>query len=90
MVIYILIQALEIFRNDLVVIALVSFTAPLDSDMYIYRLVLLLFVIIFLLSPGILDWWASSDNAWYSPYFFWFITIFAMLVLQGKHDVDEL
>lgn len=61
-----------------------------DSDMYIYRLVLLLVVIIFLLSPGILDWWASGDSAWYKPYFFWLISIVAMLILQGRHDVDEL
>ena len=58
--------------------------------MYIYRLVLLLMLIIFLLSPSILDWWVSVGSVWYKPYFFWFITIIATIILQGKHDADGL
>lgn len=59
--------------------------------MYIYRLVLLLMVIIYLLSPSILDWWVSGDSSvWYKPYLFWLVTIVATLLLQGKHDVNEL
>lgn len=58
--------------------------------MYIYRLVLLLMVIIYLLSPSILDWWISGDSFWYKPYVFWLITIIATIILQGRHDVDEL
>lgn len=58
--------------------------------MYIYRLVLLLMVIIYLLSPSIMDWWIDSDAIWYRPYVYWLIMIVATLILQGKHDVDEL
>ena len=58
--------------------------------MYIYRLVLLLMVIIYLLSPSIMDWWVVDDGRWYKPYLFWFITIIATMMLQGKNDVDEL
>lgn len=65
-------------------------TFCVETVMYIYRLVLLLMVIIYLLSPSIMEWWVTDDGMWYKPYLFWLMTIIATILLQGKHDVDEL
>ena len=58
--------------------------------MFIYRLVLLLVIGIYLLSPAILEQWITSEEQWYQPWILWFIVIVVCYALQIRGDSDEL
>ena len=58
--------------------------------MYIYRLVSALIVGIYLLSPLLIDNWASSEQAWYSPFLPWLALIAMAAALEHKRGGDEL
>lgn len=58
--------------------------------MYIYRLVSALIVGLYLLSPLLIDDWASSEQAWYSPFLPWLLLILMAAALEFKRGQDEL
>lgn len=58
--------------------------------MYDYRLGLLFLVIVFTLSPVVMDWWSSADGNWYRPFLIWFIFIIGLMVLNTRKGRDEL
>lgn len=58
--------------------------------MYIYRLVTVLVIGIFLISPIIIDWWIASFPQWHSPWQLWLILIITSLALQKQSDPDEI
>ncbi len=52
--------------------------------MYIHRLVFLLILTIFLLSPAIMEWWLGPRSAWYRPYLIWAGVILIAYWLERK------
>lgn len=56
--------------------------------MTVYRLVLVLVVGLYLLSPAIMNAWSDQGGLWYRPYLLWLIMILLTFLLQGKSDAD--
>jgi hypothetical protein len=56
--------------------------------MYIYRLVSVLIIGAYLLSPAIIDNWINPETDWYRPYILWALLIIlaAWLERQGRND----
>ncbi|WP_458527367.1 hypothetical protein [Onishia taeanensis] len=57
--------------------------------MYVYRIMLLLVFIGYLLSPMLMSGWASPDSAWYRPFVIWGGLIALSLWLEQKRALDE-
>ena len=58
--------------------------------MYIDRLVLLLIIGGYILSPAILQWWTESGVAWYRPYLLWALMIALTFWITKSRDLDDL
>lgn len=58
--------------------------------MYDYRLGLLFLAVIFLLSPIVMDWWATSTGDWYRPFLIWLVFIISLILLTKSQGNDEL
>ncbi len=58
--------------------------------MYIDRLVLLILVGLYLLSPAFLAWWSQGASAWYRPYLLWLLLIFIGYWANSGQDHDDL
>ncbi|HSH57934.1 MAG TPA: hypothetical protein VK965_08305 [Halomonas sp.] len=57
--------------------------------MYVYRLMLFLVFIGYLLSPLMMSGWATPDVAWYRPFVIWGVLIALTLWLEQKRKLDE-
>ncbi|MDR5903306.1 MULTISPECIES: hypothetical protein [Halomonas] len=57
--------------------------------MYVYRLMLFLVFIGYLLSPLMMSGWANPDVAWYRPFIIWGVLIALTLWLEQKRKLDE-
>lgn len=57
--------------------------------MYVYRIMLLLVFVGYLLSPTLMSGWASADHAWYRPFVIWGVLIALSLWLEQKRALDE-
>lgn len=58
--------------------------------MSMYRLVAVLILSMYLLSPGIVDSWVSSGHAWYSPFLVWLTLIIMTALLEHKRSRDDV
>ncbi len=58
--------------------------------MSMYRLVAVLILSMYLVSPGMVDSWISSDHAWYSPFVIWLILIMTVAWLEHKRSQDDI
>lgn len=56
--------------------------------MPIHRIVLFLIMMIYILSPKMMDWWMYAQT-WYAPYAAWFFLILSTMLLSDKQDSDE-
>ena len=56
--------------------------------MQLYRLMFVLVLGIYLLSPVLMDWWESNQPPWYRPFLLWggLIIIAALLERSRRHD----
>ncbi|MGB8713595.1 MAG: hypothetical protein WCD50_10795 [Onishia taeanensis] len=57
--------------------------------MYVYRIMLLLVFVGYLLSPVLMNGWASPDSVWYRPFVIWGVLIALSLWLEQKRALDE-
>ncbi|MEH6471182.1 MAG: hypothetical protein V7752_08025 [Halopseudomonas sp.] len=58
--------------------------------MSMYRLVAVLILAVYLLSPGMVDFWADAERAWYSPFLVWLVLIAMTAWLEHKRSQDDL
>ena len=58
--------------------------------MSMYRLVAVLLLCIYLLSPGMVDSWSDMEYPWYSPFLIWLGLIGAVAWLEHKRAHDDL
>jgi uncharacterized membrane protein len=52
--------------------------------MYIHRGLLLVFLVIFIFSPTILEWISNNQSAWYRPFIVWGCVIYLAYNSQRK------
>lgn len=52
--------------------------------MYIHRGLLLVFLVIFIFSPTILEWITNNQSAWYRPFIAWALIIYLAYNSQRK------
>ncbi|WP_163559912.1 hypothetical protein [Halomonas sp. NO4] len=57
--------------------------------MYVYRIMLLLVFVGYLLSPLLMSGWSSPGVAWYRPFAIWGVLIALTLWLEQKRKLDE-
>lgn len=55
--------------------------------MYIHRRLLLVFLVIFIFSPTILEWITSDQTAWYRPFIAWGLVI--CLAYSGQRKAAQ-
>lgn len=58
--------------------------------MSMYRLVAVLVLSIYLLSPSMIDSWSNMERPWYSPFLIWLTLIGAVAWLEHKRSSDDL
>ncbi|NNM50974.1 MAG: hypothetical protein HKM02_01950 [Pseudomonadales bacterium] len=58
--------------------------------MYIDRLVLLLMVGAYLLSPAVIAWWSHGGEDWYRPYLLWALLIFISYWISKGQDLNDI
>jgi hypothetical protein len=58
--------------------------------MYINRAILLIIGLLAVCLPGVEDWTFHSPSAWYRPYQFWLLIVFAAWWNQRSRYPDEL
>ena len=60
----------------------------MDTD----RLLIILILGAYLLSPAIIDWWSESGRAWYRPYLLWLglIMLSYWIARSGNRDRDGI
>lgn len=58
--------------------------------MYIYRLLSILIIGLYLLSPALINDWGNTETAWYRPFVLWFGLILLAAWLEHKRGNDEL
>ncbi len=57
--------------------------------MYIYRLISVLVIGTYLLSPVVIDSWADADKSWYRPFVIWLLLILLAAWLEYRRRRDE-
>ena len=57
--------------------------------MFVYRLVSILIVGTYLLSPLMIDSWDESDQSWYRPFAIWLLLILLAAWLELRREPDE-
>lgn len=57
--------------------------------MYIDRLVLLLLIAAYILSPVLMQWWLDAGSTWYRPYLIWLLLIILTYWIVRSRDLDE-
>lgn len=55
-----------------------------------YRLIAVLILAVYLLSPGSGDFWANTEHAWYSPFLVWLVLIALTAWFELKRSRDDL
>ncbi len=58
--------------------------------MSMYRLIAVLILAIYLLSPEMIKFWADIDHPWYSPFLAWLALIVLTAWFELKRSQDEL
>tara|TARA_R110002167_G_scaffold15727_3_gene62425 strand:+ start:1794 stop:1970 length:177 start_codon:yes stop_codon:yes gene_type:complete len=58
--------------------------------MSMYRLIAVLILAIYLLSPGMMSFWASAEHAWYNPFLIWLALIILTAWFELKRSQDDL
>ena len=58
--------------------------------MSLYRLIAVLILAVYLLSPDLVDTWSHSERSWYSPFIAWFILILLVAWLEHKRGRNDL
>ncbi|MEH6825359.1 MAG: hypothetical protein V7629_15750 [Motiliproteus sp.] len=58
--------------------------------MSMYRLIAVLILAIYLLSPERIDFWANTEHAWYSPFLVWLALIALAAWFELKRSRDDL
>lgn len=58
--------------------------------MYIYRLLSILIIGLYLLSPELIKDWGDAEATWYRPFAFWFGLILLAAWLEHKRSNNEL
>ncbi len=53
--------------------------------MYLHRLVVVLLIVLYLLSPLLTDAWPDRSHAWYQPFFVWLGIILLIAWLERRH-----
>ncbi|MBV1872007.1 MAG: hypothetical protein KUG83_05620 [Gammaproteobacteria bacterium] len=57
--------------------------------MYIDRLLILLIIGAYLITPIITHWWTEGGTAWYRPYLIWAGLIATSFWITRSRDLDE-
>jgi hypothetical protein len=58
--------------------------------MPIYRLVAVLILTLYLLSPSMIDSWTDNSRAWYSPFLIWLTLIMITAWFEHKRSQDDV
>lgn len=56
--------------------------------MYLYRLVFVLLLGLYLLSPILIDTWADTETFWLRPFVIWLLVILLIAWLEQKRNND--
>lgn len=54
------------------------------------RLIFLMFIVLYLLSPSFLKWWTTLGPNWHGTYLIWSITIIIAFMVSRGRKFDEL
>ncbi|MCW8885837.1 MAG: hypothetical protein OQK12_11365 [Motiliproteus sp.] len=57
--------------------------------MHIYRLITVLVIGSYLLSPLVIDHWESSSDSWYQPFVYWLLVILLTAWVVHRRGRDE-
>lgn len=60
-----------------------------ETNVYVYRVMLLLVFCGYLLSPLLMTGWGQQGSAWYRPFIIWGVLIALTLWLEQKRALDE-
>ncbi len=58
--------------------------------MPIYRLVAVLILTLYLLSPSMIDSWTDNSRAWYNPFLIWLTLIMMTAWFEHKRSQDDV
>lgn len=58
--------------------------------MSMYRLIAVLILAVYLLSPRMIEAWANTEHPWYSPFLIWMLLITLTAWFELKRSRDEL
>ena len=61
-----------------------------SPEMSMYRLIAVLILAIYLLSPGMIKFWDNIEHPWYSPFLAWLVLIALTAWFGLKRSRDEL